>query len=82
MPAGLPLASSAAPRGVRLDGERLVVCDSGNLRILVSSFVIACPTSPTADTLCWPYGVCGHGGRLAVADSGNNRVMLWQRGGG
>lgn len=35
-----------------------------------------------ADTLCWPYGVCGHGDRLAVADSGNNRVMLWQRGGG
>jgi hypothetical protein len=35
-----------------------------------------------ADTLCWPYGVCGAGHRLAVADSGNNRVLLWQRGGG
>lgn len=35
-----------------------------------------------ADTLCWPYGICGHDDRLAVADSGNNRVMLWRRGGG
>ncbi|MFM8734837.1 MAG: NHL repeat-containing protein [Pirellulales bacterium] len=35
-----------------------------------------------ADTLCWPYGICGHGGLLAVADSGNNRVTLWRRGGG
>ena len=35
-----------------------------------------------ADTLCWPYAVCGQGGRLAVADSGNNRVLLWQRGDG
>lgn len=34
-------------------------------------------TAVTADTLCWPYGVCRHGSHLAVADSGNNRVMIW-----
>lgn len=32
----------------------------------------------TAETLCWPYGVCLHRGQLAVADSGNNRVMIWK----
>lgn len=32
----------------------------------------------TADSLCWPYGVCLHEGRLAIADSGNNRVMMWE----
>ncbi len=31
----------------------------------------------TAETLCWPYGICLHGSTLAVADSGNNRVMIW-----
>jgi len=31
----------------------------------------------TAETLCWPYGICLHGSTLAIADSGNNRVMLW-----
>lgn len=34
-------------------------------------------TAVTADSLCWPYGVCRHAGRLAVADSGNNRVVIW-----
>ena len=33
--------------------------------------------SVSADTLCWPYGICFHQGTLAIADSGNNRVMLW-----
>ncbi|MCS6865891.1 MAG: NHL repeat-containing protein [Gemmataceae bacterium] len=33
----------------------------------------------TADSLCWPYGVCRCGPRLAIADSGNNRVMIWQQ---
>jgi hypothetical protein len=33
-------------------------------------------TAAAADTLCWPYGVCGAGHRLAMADSGNNRVLL------
>lgn len=32
----------------------------------------------TADSLCWPYGVCLHRGRLAIADSGNNRIMIWR----
>lgn len=32
----------------------------------------------TADSLCWPYGVCLHNGQLAIADSGNNRVMIWR----
>lgn len=31
----------------------------------------------TADSLCWPDGVCRYGPWLAIADSGNNRVMLW-----
>ena len=33
--------------------------------------------SVSANTLCWPYGICFHQGKLAIADSGNNRVMLW-----
>jgi hypothetical protein len=39
----------------------------------------------TADSLCWPYGICLHRAaadgvlRLAVADSGNNRVMIWKK---
>ncbi|MGB8853068.1 MAG: NHL repeat-containing protein [Pirellulales bacterium] len=37
----------------------------------------------TADSLCWPYGICLHRSagdgmlHLAVADSGNNRVTIW-----
>ena len=164
LPAASPTAGHLdAPRGVWLDGERLVVCDSGGHRILIwrrvpaadrpADVVLGQPDFTTAaelphppqglarprfpdgiavaggvlavadtanhrlllrplsagepgksaaavigqenllasgenhwkavaaDTLCWPYGVCGHGNRLAVADSGNNRVMLWQRGG-
>jgi hypothetical protein len=30
----------------------------------------------TADSLCWPYGLCRHADKLAVADSGNNRIMI------
>ncbi|MEY3205119.1 MAG: hypothetical protein RLZZ21_1450 [Planctomycetota bacterium] len=39
----------------------------------------------TADSLCWPYGICLHRSavdgvlHLAVADSGNNRVMIWKK---
>jgi hypothetical protein len=36
----------------------------------------------SADTLCWPYGLCWHAGErelLAIADSGNNRVVIWER---
>ncbi len=34
-------------------------------------------TEITADSLCWPYGICMAGGLLTVAGSGNNQVVLW-----
>ncbi|MEM9387295.1 MAG: hypothetical protein AAGA68_19710 [Pseudomonadota bacterium] len=33
---------------------------------------------PTADSLCWPYGITSCGDTVVVADSGNNRVSLWR----
>jgi hypothetical protein len=35
-------------------------------------------STPTRDSLCWPYGIAAADGMLAIADSGNNRVLLWE----
>lgn len=83
------------PAGIASDGERLVLADRNNNRVLVWT------TPPTGDTpadlvlgqpdltrnapgtglgqMSWPTAVSAAGGRLAVADTENHRLLLWDR---
>lgn len=90
------------PSGVWSDGQKLIVADAWNHRVLIwhtfptvngqaADVVVGQPdfdhnqpnvqgigTSPTAQSLNWPYGVFSDGTRLWVADTGNRRILYFE----
>ena len=90
------------PSGLWSDGERLVVADAWNHRVLLwlnfptqsgqaADVVLGQPdfvsnqpnvggigTTPSAQSLNWPYGVFSDGQRLWIADTGNRRVLVYE----
>lgn len=82
------------PRGVYFDDNYLLVCDSGNHRLLVwkigdelpsshseADLVIGQPDfeSEGAKLLHLPTGVTMHQGRLLVADAWHHRILIWSK---
>lgn len=83
------------PAGIASDGERLVLADRNNNRVLVwttpptgdtpADLVLGQPdltrNAPGAglDQMSWPTAVSAAGGRLVVADTENHRLLLWDR---
>lgn len=81
------------PAGMTTDGERLVLSDRGNNRILIwntlptdavlPDVVLGQPNFDTnlsgeeANQLNWPVGVSTGGGKFVVADTNNNRILIW-----
>lgn len=81
------------PYGATAAGNRLIVADTANSRLL--GFEPGTPKRYLAgqrtlsdkgdnrwrcaarDSLCWPYGVAACADTLVIADTGNNRVLLW-----
>lgn len=90
------------PSGIWSDGQRLVVADAWNHRVLIwnkfptqngqdADVVIGQPdfesnlpnlqgvgTTPSAQSLYWPYGVFSDGQRLWICDTGNRRVLFYE----
>lgn len=82
------------PRGVYFDDNYLLVCDSGNHRLLVwkieddlppshseADFVIGQPDfeSEGPKLLHLPTGVTMHQGMLLVADAWHHRILVWSK---
>lgn len=91
LPSATPAADTMyAPRGVWFDDEILVVCDSGNHRVLIWRGVPEHDHAP-ADVvlgqndfasegprlLHLPTGVAVIDGRLVVADAWHHRLLVW-----
>lgn len=78
------------PRGVWTDGNKLVVADTGNNRLMIWNHFPK-KTSDDADIVLGtgkegpgrdqlsPYGVVSDGTRLFVTDWINNRVLVWNQ---
>ncbi|MEN0003547.1 MAG: hypothetical protein AAF798_05365 [Bacteroidota bacterium] len=90
------------PSGIWSDGERLIVADAWNHRVLIwntfptqdgqpADIVIGQPdfsdnqpnidgvaSTPTAQSLNWPYGVFSDGEQLWIADTGNRRILYYK----
>ncbi|MFN8357277.1 MAG: NHL repeat-containing protein [Spirosomataceae bacterium] len=90
------------PSGIWSDGQRLIVADAWNHRVLIwhrfptcrsqpADVVLGQPdfehnqpnvygigSSPSAQSLNWPYGVFSDGTHLWVADTGNRRVLFYE----
>ncbi|HID94656.1 MAG TPA: T9SS type A sorting domain-containing protein, partial [Candidatus Latescibacteria bacterium] len=81
------------PAGIATDGERLILADTRNNRILIWSELPQGNEPPDIvlgqedfysnepgigpDKLNWPIGVATDGQHLLVADTYNNRVLIW-----
>jgi sugar lactone lactonase YvrE len=90
---GTSTTSLALPASVTIAGDRLIVCDSGNNRVLIwntlpaanvaADVVIGQPDfvsnepATTASGLSYPVDATIAGNRLFVADQGNHRVLVW-----
>ncbi len=90
------------PSGIWSDGEKLILSDAWNHRVLIwltmptedgqpadvvvgqADFTSNDPnltgvgSSPTAQSLNWPYGVFSDGKSLWIADTGNRRVLYFE----
>ncbi len=90
------------PSGIWSDGEKLILSDAWNHRVLIwlsmptedgqpadvvvgqADFESNDPnltgvgSSPTAQSLNWPYGVFSDGKSLWIADTGNRRVLYFE----
>ncbi len=91
------------PSGIWSDGEKLILSDAWNHRVLIwlsmptedgqaadvvigqADFESNDPnvdgvgSSPTAQSLNWPYGVFSDGEQLWIADTGNRRVLYFEK---
>ena len=91
------------PSGIWSDGEKLIVADAWNHRVLIwltmpvedgqaADVVIGqadfesndpningISTTPSAQSLNWPYGVFSDGQQLWIADTGNRRILYFKQ---
>ncbi|MBL9147948.1 MAG: NHL repeat-containing protein [Phycisphaerae bacterium] len=80
------------PRGVAIDGDTLIVADSGNHRVLIWRSMPTRDHQPadivlgqhdlegeTPGLLHLPTGVGVYDGRLYVADAWHHRILIWNR---
>ncbi len=81
------------PMGLTTDGQRLILADTRNNRVLIWNELPDSNTVPDLvlgqpdfyhnvpgdglDEMNWPVGVATDGTSLAVADTMNNRVLVW-----
>ncbi|MEL6632655.1 MAG: hypothetical protein AAFQ83_14445 [Bacteroidota bacterium] len=90
------------PSGIWTDGDKLIVADAWNHRVLIwnafptqdgqpADVVLGQPdfsgnepnvtgigSTPSAQSLNWPYGVFSDGQSLWIADTGNRRVLYFE----
>lgn len=87
---GLPNDGFLAPRGVFIDGEKLIVSDTGKNRILIWNKLPSSNTQPadiilgnnsndvSASSLQYPSGIWTDGKVLIIADAWNHRILIWK----
>ncbi|GGD70622.1 hypothetical protein GCM10011514_38350 [Emticicia aquatilis] len=100
--AGVSASSLQYPSGIWSDGQKLIVADAWNHRVLIwltfptqngqaADVVIGQPnfeqnepnvrgigSTPSAQSLNWPYGVFSDGNRLWICDTGNRRILFYE----